>query len=373
MIEISHLQKEYSDSMPLKDVNTTIHKGDVIAVIGASGCGKSTLLRCINMLDPPTGGKIVVDGEDITGEGYDLTRLRRKIGMVFQSYELFNHQSVIENVMRPQMQLLGRGKQEAYDKAYALLSMVGLANRQFQFPEQLSGGQKQRIAIARALAMDPEILLLDEPTSALDPAMVGEVEAVIQELAKRGVTMMLVTHNMNFARSVSNRVFYLDGGCICEDGTPKQIFEEPQKERTKRFIRSLSMLEIKADAENFDYPRAIADIERFGARQGLDRRTVHKLQMIFEELCALYFQSDEYGGNCISAVFEHQERNRVIEVTFRHNSEETAADDIQSEISLAILRGFTETFEHSCVQDEDAYTHKITLVIREGESHGQKN
>ncbi|MBO5841698.1 MAG: amino acid ABC transporter ATP-binding protein, partial [Clostridia bacterium] len=169
MIELLHLQKAYPNSTPLKDVCATIHKGDVIAVIGASGCGKSTLLRCINMLDPPTGGKIIVSGEDITASGYDLNRLRMKVGMIFQSFNLFLHQSIIENVMQPQMKLLGRSKQEAYDKAYSLLSVMGLSKQQFQFPDQISGGQQQRVAIARALALNPKILFFDEPTSALDP------------------------------------------------------------------------------------------------------------------------------------------------------------------------------------------------------------
>ncbi|MBR5229161.1 MAG: amino acid ABC transporter ATP-binding protein, partial [Firmicutes bacterium] len=173
MIQIEHLKKQYERVTPLKDINLTVNKGDVISLIGPSGCGKSTLLRCVNMLETPTEGKIIINGDDITQPKYNLNKLRLNVGMIFQRFYLFQHQTVIENIMKPQMKLLGRSKQEAYDKALALLSSVGLAEFQFQFPDKLSGGQQQRVAIARALAMDPEILLLDEPTSALDPAMVS--------------------------------------------------------------------------------------------------------------------------------------------------------------------------------------------------------
>lgn len=371
MIEICHLKKMYSNAMPLADVNTTIHKGDVIALIGPSGCGKSTLLRCINMLEPPTSGKIIVCGEEITKKGYNLNKLRLKVGMVFQSYELFNHQSAIENVMRPQMQLLGRSKQEAYNKAYELLSIVGLSNKQFFYPDQLSGGQKQRIAIARALAMDPEILLLDEPTSALDPTMVGEVQAVIQDLANKGTTMMLVTHDMNFAKNVSNRVFYMDEGTVYEDGSPKQIFENPQKEKTRAFIKNLSAFAIKTSLEDFDYPKSIAGIERFGIRQGLDRKTINKLQIIFEELCTIYLFEHE-KTEYISILFEHQEEEEMIEITFKHNSEVNLVEDMQLKMSLAIIRRYAESYEQHTLEADEEYKNKITLLVRKGEEHARK-
>ena len=215
MIEIKHLRKEFDDeTIPLKDINVTINNGDVISIIGPSGTGKSTLLRCINMLCEPTSGSIIVDGQDITKRGCNLNEVRKKMGMVFQSFNLFGHLTVIENIMNPQITLLGRSRQEAYDKAMYLLDSVGLSSKVFSYPDELSGGQQQRIAIARTLAMDPDIILFDEPTSALDPSMIGEVQSVIKVLAKSGRTMMIVTHEMDFARKISNRIFFMYDGTI---------------------------------------------------------------------------------------------------------------------------------------------------------------
>ena len=367
MIELLHLQKAYPNSTPLKDVCATIHKGDVIAVIGASGCGKSTLLRCINMLDPPTGGKIIVSGEDITAPGYDLNRLRMKVGMIFQSFNLFLHQSIIENVMQPQMKLLGRSKQEAYDKAYSLLSVMGLSKQQFQFPDQISGGQQQRVAIARALAMDPDILLLDEPTSALDPTMVGEVEAVIYELAKRGTTMLLVTHDMNFARSVSNRVFYMDEGGIYEDGTPEQIFHHPQKEKTRRFIRGISSLTVNITNGEFDLSQAVSDIEKFATRQGLDARTGHKLVMIFEELCAIYFPEKTEKNFCASVVFEYNKEEEAVVLSIDHNAGLISEEDLLSDISFVIVRRLIDELEQTPVAEQAGIAqYRMTLTVKKG-------
>ena len=367
MIELVHVQKQYPNSMPLKDVCATIHKGDVIAVIGASGCGKSTLLRCINMLDPPTGGKIIVGGEDITAPGYDLNRLRMKVGMIFQSFNLFSHQSLIENIMQPQMKLLGRSKQEAYDKAYSLLSVMGLSRQQFQFPDQISGGQQQRVAIARALAMDPDILLLDEPTSALDPAMVGEVETVIYDLAKRGTTMLLVTHDMNFARNVSNRVFYMDEGGVYEDGPPEQIFQNPQKEKTRRFIRGLSSLTVNITDGQFDYPKVISDIEKFATRQGLDARMGHKLQMVFEELCAIYFLEKAGTEFWASVVFEYIKDKKAVIVSIDHNAGLVSEEEILSDISFVIVRRLVNELKQTFIPEQQGAAHyRMTLTVGEG-------
>ena len=369
MIELLHLQKAYPNSTPLKDVCATIREGDVIAVIGASGCGKSTLLRCINMLDPPTGGKIIVDGEDITAPGYDLNRLRMKVGMIFQSFNLFSHQSIIENVMQPQMKLLGRSKQEAYDKAYSLLSVMGLSRQQFQFPDQISGGQQQRVAIARALAMDPDILLLDEPTSALDPTMVGEVETVIYELAKRGTTMLLVTHDMNFARNVSNRVFYMDEGGIYEDGTPEQIFQNPQKEKTRRFIRGISSLTVNIADGELDFPKTVSDIEKFAARQGLDARMGHKLVMVFEELCAIYFSEKTGKKFCASVVFEYNKEKEAVMLSIDHNAGLISEEDMLSDISFVIVRRLVDELEQTPAAEEaGSAQYRMTLTVRKGES-----
>ena len=236
MISVRHLQKSFDGVAVMRDVNAEIEKGEVISIIGPSGTGKSTFLRCLNRLETPDGGTIVVGGVDVTAPDADLASVRRKMGMVFQNFNLFGNLTVLGNIMAAQCDLLGITKEAAKAKALELLGRVGLADKANALPDELSGGQKQRVAIARALAMDPEILLFDEPTSALDPTMVGEVLAVIKDLAKTGMTMLVVTHEMGFARDVSTRVFYMDEGVVYEDGTPNEIFGHPQKPKTVEFV-----------------------------------------------------------------------------------------------------------------------------------------
>ena len=284
MIELVHLEKKYENAVPLKDVNAVIKDGDVIAVIGPSGTGKSTLLYCINMLDRPTGGKILLDGEDITAHGKDLTGIRRRMGMVFQHFNLFSHLTVIENLMIPQMDILGRTEQEAYDTAMKHLIRVGLEGSELQYPDELSGGQQQRAAIARTLAMDPEVILLDEPTSALDPANLAEVQAVISDLAKSGRTMMIVTHGMEFARTISNRVFYMDQGVIYEDGTPEQIFDDPQKELTKRFIHNLKVLELHIGDKAAGFAAIDSELDRWCLKNNIPLNVKYRIRLTLEEI-----------------------------------------------------------------------------------------
>ena len=236
MISVAHLRKSFNGVAVLKDVNAEIEKGEVISVIGPSGTGKSTFPRCLNRLETPDGGSIVVGGVDVTAPKADLAAVRRKMGMVFQNFNLFGNLTVIGNIMAAQCDLLRKTPETAKAKAMELLDSVGLAEKADALPDELSGGQKQRVAIARALAMDPEILLFDEPTSALDPTMVGEVLAVIKDLVKTGMTMLIVTHEMGFARDVSTRVLYMDEGVIYEDGTPTEVFNHPQRPKTIEFV-----------------------------------------------------------------------------------------------------------------------------------------
>ena len=236
ILEIRHLSKRFGKNEVLRDIDFTVSKGDVISVIGASGSGKSTLLRCINLLETPTAGEIIYNGKNVADRKVKAHEYRSHVGMVFQSFNLFNNMTVLKNCMIGQMKVLGRSKAEAEKTAMYYLEKVGMAPYINAKPRQISGGQKQRVAIARALAMNPEVLLFDEPTSALDPEMVGEVLTVMQDLANEGMTMLVVTHEMAFARDVSTRVVYMNNGVICEEGTPEEIFGNPQKQETKDFL-----------------------------------------------------------------------------------------------------------------------------------------
>ena len=236
MIKVNNLQKAFRDLTVLNGITTEINKGDVLCVIGPSGSGKSTFLRCLNMLEKPTGGSIIFDGIDLTDKKTDLDLHRQKMGMVFQQFNLFPHMTILNNLTCAPVMLKKMTKEQAEAKAMELLERVGLGDRADSFPGQLSGGQKQRVAIVRALCMEPEVMLFDEPTSALDPEMVGEVLDVMKSLAQQGMTMVVVTHEMGFAREVSNRVMFLDSGVIAEEGTPEDIFNNPQCDRLKSFL-----------------------------------------------------------------------------------------------------------------------------------------
>ena len=236
LIQVKDLKKAFGTNQVLDGITTDICQGEVVAVIGPSGSGKSTFLRSLNLLEVPTGGQILFEGTDITDPKVDINRHRQKIGMVFQQFNLFPHKTVKQNIMQAPVELKLMTKDEASKKADELLARVGLPDKANAYPDMLSGGQKQRIAIARSLAMNPDVMLFDEPTSALDPEMVGEVLELMKELAQSGMTMDVVTHEMGFAREVANRVFFMDGGGILEEGTPEQIFDHPQEERTKAFL-----------------------------------------------------------------------------------------------------------------------------------------
>ena len=337
MIKIEHLKKVYPNVTPLKDVSVEIHDGDVISVIGPSGTGKSTLLRCINLLEKPTEGHIWVDGTDVTDPKCDLGKVRQKMGMVFQSFNLFGHLTVIENIMLAPMDLLGKSKQEAYDEGMRLLRTVGLAEKALNYPDELSGGQKQRIAIARTLAMDPDIILLDEPTSALDPTMVGEVQAVIRDLSKTGKTLMIVTHEMNFARAISNRVFYMDEGGIYEDGTPEQIFDHPQRENTRRFIRKLKVLELNIENKDYDFLGMAGEIEQYCNKNQIPYKMAHRVRLAFEELVQQML-IPTLAQPDIQAVIEYSEAEESAVLTVRYNGPAFDVTKQGNELSLKVLQ-----------------------------------
>ena len=368
MIELVHLEKKYERATPLADVNAVIHDGDIISVIGPSGTGKSTLLRCINMLERPTGGQILLDGVDITSPKYDVTQARRRMGMVFQSFHLFGHLTVIENLMLAPMDILKKSRQEAYDQGIALLKRVGLAGRELQYPEQLSGGQKQRVAIARTLAMDPDVILLDEPTSALDPTMVGEVQAVIRDLAKTGgggpsaKTMMIVTHEMNFARAISNRVFYMDEGGIYEDGSPEQIFDNPQRENTRRFVRRLKVLELNIESRDYDFLGMAGAIEAWCGKNQIAPKLAGRIQLVFEEAVGLLAPLLETPR--IEAVCEYSEQRERAEWTIRYGGERLDVTGRDDDLALAVLKGMTEGIEYAWNGDGE-FPNQLLLTLKQ--------
>jgi putative lysine transport system ATP-binding protein len=237
VIEVKHLSKSFGAHEVLKDIDFSVNKGEVVSIIGSSGSGKSTLLRCINLLEKPSGGEIIYHGENILDDKHDTRAYRTKLGMVFQQFNLFNNHNVLNNCVVGQIKVLKRSKEEAEKVAMKYLKVVGMEKYINAKPKQLSGGQKQRVAIARALSMEPDVMLFDEPTSALDPEMVGEVLKVMKELAESGLTMLVVTHEMGFAKEVSDRVVFMDKGVIAEEGSPEQIFNNPIQERTREFLK----------------------------------------------------------------------------------------------------------------------------------------
>ncbi len=347
MINIEHLSKRYGNLTVLKDVTLEIHKGEVISIIGPSGTGKSTLLRCLNLLEKPTGGSIRVDGIDLLDRKADVPKIRQRMSMVFQSFNLFSHLSVTENLTIGPMRLKKMPRAKARVKALELLRLVGLAEKADSYPDELSGGQKQRVAIARCLAMEPEIILFDEPTSALDPTMVREVLSVIRRLAKNGMTMAIVTHEMDFARDVSNRVLYMDQGIIYEEGSPEQIFEHPRKERTKAFINRTLSYTCRVTSPDYDLYAINAEIEDFCEKQILPRQTRNNLLLVIEELLQIY--GPLLGKVTLEIIISYSEKQGRLEVVFESTGEPgNPLDTVQlaDDLGLMLIRGVTQDLKY---------------------------
>lgn len=363
MIKINHLRKEYPNVTPLEDVCVEINKGDVISIIGPSGTGKSTLIRCINMLETATSGEIWVDDKCITDKKCNINKVRQKMGMVFQSFNLFNHMNVIENIMAAPMDLLKKSRQQAYDDGMKLLRMVGLGDKAMNYPDELSGGQKQRVAIARTLAMEPEIILFDEPTSALDPTMVGEVQAVIRELARKGLTMMIVTHEMRFAKEVANRVFYMDEGGIYEEGTPDEIFSNPKKEKTIRFIKRIKTFENQITSKDFDFIGFNTSLEEFGRKNQISQKAIYRSQSVFEELCVQLILPQLPDDFMMNVAFEYSQKDETVTMQVKYNGELFNPFESGDDLSVKIIENSAEKIEYSEIS-EDGFTNLITLKIR---------
>lgn len=349
MITVEHLSKTFGGTAVLKDINAEIKKGEVISIIGPSGTGKSTFLRCLNLLEQPSGGHIVIDGEDILAKGVNVPKLRQKMGMVFQSFNLYEHLTALENITLGPIKLRGQGVKEAEDKAAELLRMVGLSEKADSYPDELSGGQKQRVAIARCLAMEPEIILFDEPTSALDPTMISEVLAVIRRLAKNGMTMAIVTHEMDFARDVSTRVFYMDEGVIYEQGNPKDIFENPQKEKTRAFIQRLRILKYEIGSQHFDLYKLNADIEAFCAKHTIDKGVIGNILLIAEEVLINMLLPRKSGAQVVAFALEYAEKRGEFQLVFDYPGEayDPTRDKSEDNLALMIVKKKAKNIRHT--------------------------
>jgi polar amino acid transport system ATP-binding protein len=361
MIKVEHLSKRYGDLCVLTDVTAEIRKGEVVSIIGPSGAGKSTFLRCLNLLEHPSGGSIHVDDVDILDKKADIAKVRQKMNMVFQSFNLFSHLSVLENLTIGPIKLRGLDKQTAQAKALDLLRLVGLAEKADRYPDELSGGQQQRVAIARCLAMDPEIILFDEPTSALDPTMVSEVLSVMRRLAKDGMTMAVVTHEMEFARDVSNRVFYMDEGLIYEEGTPEQIFGNPKKEKTRAFVNRIRSYSYRIGSLDFDRYAMNAEIEAFCEKHILPRETRYKLMLAIEEI--LEFYKPDLRNGPLELTVTYSEKTDALEVTFERSGEWTnpLESNLQpDDLAMKIVRHAAESVDYAAADG------KSRLVVRIG-------
>lgn len=363
MIKISHLRKEYENDTPLIDINATINKGDVISIIGHSGCGKSTLLRCINRLEKATEGEIIIDGENILSSDSDLIKMRQKIGMVFQNFNLFSHMTILENIMYAPVKTGKLTKEEAKEKALKLLKKVGMDGRENFFPDELSGGQQQRAAIARTLAMDPEIILFDEPTSALDPMRTSEVLNVIKDLAKQGMTMMIVTHEMEFAKEVSNRVFYLDQGIIYEEGTPEQILNNPQKERTQEFIRQQHIFRYKLTSSDYKLSEIVALLTDFGISNNIPSKVRYRLLSVFEEigvLCIIPKLGNDFN---LELLVEYSDKTGASNMQLKYAGEIFNPLADMDEISRSIIKSMATSVKYSKLSEVE-FTNSIQIEIQ---------
>jgi polar amino acid transport system ATP-binding protein len=362
MIRVEHLAKRYGDTVVLKDINTEIRKGEVVSIIGPSGTGKSTFLRCLNLLEQPSSGIIEIDGQDVLAHGANVPKLRQRMNMVFQSFNLFAHLTVLENLTLAPIKLKGMAPAAAQTKCMDLLRLVGLAERAHFLPEQLSGGQKQRVAIARCLAMDPEIILFDEPTSALDPTMVSEVLAVIRKLARDGMTMAIVTHEMDFARDVSNRVFYMDDGLIYEEGPPEQIFGAPQRERTRAFIQRVRSYSHAIATPDFDFYAMNGEIQTFAEKQALSAKLRHNLLLLVEELVQMEIGRLDSRGAKLTV--DYSEKSGTVELGWEASASAgnplTRGDD--DDLALQIIRHLATATTYTVSGDVG----RLLMTVRAG-------
>lgn len=343
MISIRGLRKSFPQTVVLDNVDLDIKRGEATVIIGGSGCGKSTLLRCINKLETPDCGQILIDGEDILAPGANVTAMRRKLGMVYQSFNLFSHLNVMENMILAPMKVLGLSQKEAMEEAEELLKMVGMETRRFQMPSQLSGGQRQRVAIARAMAMKPEALLFDEPTSALDPTMVDEVEAVICRLVDRGMTCVIVTHEMRFAKNIASKVVFLAEKGVYECGTAEELFERPSRPLTRQFLQRARMLERTLDRENADVYALCTEIRAFAAPFGFGLRQSRGMDCLCDELILPVLRSAPERQVQVRFVVSPTGQDHTVLLAFPGLDCDPLKHPALDELNIKLMTGFTKS------------------------------
>ena len=354
ILEVRGLKKSFGALEVLRGIDLTVEAGERIAIIGGSGCGKSVFLRCVELLETPNAGKIFVDGDELTAPNVNIDLIRRKLGMVWQRFNLFKHINVMENLTVAPMKLLGMTIDEAREKAMGLLAQVGLTSKADAYPEYLSGGQQQRIAICRSLMMNPKVILFDEPTSALDPTMVGEVLAVIRMLAKQDLTMLIVTHEMNFAREVATRILFFADGVIYEQGTPAEIFDAPKRPKTVAFIHKQKYFSYEIFERAFDLPKMQGGIMTFAEKYGLNARRTNRLQLCCEEL--IYEMLDnacEDDAVKITLDVTYAEIDNSVEIKFTcagksYNPLDKDLDEVDEEnLGATILNNLAQNYQHA--------------------------
>ena len=361
VLEIRNLKKSFDGNGVLDGISLSVREGEVIVVVGPSGCGKSTLLRCVNGLEQPDGGEILLDGRPISAGS--LVQVRRQIGMVFQSYDLFPHMDVLENLTLGPVKALKRPKAQVEEEARQALKRVGLEDKLHALPRQLSGGQKQRVALVRAMMMHPRMLLLDEITAALDPEMVREVLNVVLDLARDGMTMLIVTHEMQFARAICSRVFYMDQGGIYEDGSPEQVFDNPQRDRTRQFIRRLKVLELTVDSQDYDFIGAGAEIDRYCQTNMIPSRVKYRIRLAFEELVQQMLWS-VLKEQPLTVTVEYAEAEETATVTVRYGGGKYDPAEGDNTLSYKFLKSSVEELTYAFDPDA-ALTNTIRVRIRE--------
>ena len=361
LVEIKNLTKRFGDNLIWENVNESIEKGDVIVIVGNSGCGKTTFLRCINMLETPSSGQIFIDGDEITAVGADIDKIRSKMGMVYQNFNLFSHLTVLENIIKAPMVVNKIPKEQAIKEGMEYLRMVGMQERADFMPDQLSGGQKQRVAIARCLAMKPEIILFDEPTSALDPTMVDEVLAVIRNLAKSGFTCVIVTHEMAFAKSVASRIIFFADRGIYEEAPPAEFFEHPKREKTVAFVRKLKTYTYESEVCNIDLYTLLVQVNNYCSKYAFPLKSANRFQLVVEELLTCLQSIGGDGEMNLTVAYEDTTGKKEIILREKACKGNILDAEQMDELSLMLIKNCASDIKY-CV--ENGYN-VLTIEIKE--------